>query len=184
VLGVGGGAVIQLLHRFVQSAQILGVELDPTHIHIARRFFGITKEVAELVEADATDWLRRYEGPKFDLIIDDLFGEKDGEPIRAVTADRVWLRRLSSHLASNGVLIMNFISMRMLREAGRTLQQTVPSRFASSFSLSLPGYENTVGAFTTEARDARQLRRRLKTSGVALGARLSRLPYRIRRLSF
>ena len=184
VLGVGGGAVIRLLHRFVRSAQILGVELDPTHIYIARRFFGITTEVAELVEADAADWLRRYQGPKFDLIIDDLFGEKDAEPIRTVKADRVWLRRLASNLASDGVMVMNFISMRMLREAGRTLQQTVPSRFASAFSLSLPGYENAVGAFTTEARDAKQLRRLLKTSGVKDAIRLSRLPYRIRRLSF
>ena len=183
VLGVGGGAVIQLLHRFVQPERILGVELDPTHIHIARRFFGISSEVANLVEADAADWLRRYRGPKFDLIIDDLFGEKDGEPIRAVKADEVWLKRLSGNLASDGVLVMNFISVRTLREAGRTLQRTVPSRLSSSFCLSLPGYENAVGAFTTEARDARQLRRLLKATGAKGGIRLSRLPYRIRRLS-
>ena len=184
VLGVGGGAVIQLLHRFVRPERIVGVELDPTHIHIARRFFGITPDVADLVEADAADWLRRYKGPTFDLIIDDLFGEKDGEPIRAVEADGVWLKRLTSQLADDGVLVMNFIGMRMLREAGRTLQETVPSRFASAFSLCLPGFENAVGAFTTETRDARQLRRLLKAKRVKHGARLSRLPYRIRRLPF
>lgn len=182
VLGVGGGAVIRMLHQLIRPKQIIGIELDATHLTIARRFFGVTERRAELIEADAVDWLRRYKGPKFDLIIDDLFGEEDREPVRAVDADPSWLSVLSKHLVDDGVLVMNFISGRSLQNANRTLHQTLPSRFANAFRLGLPGYENAVGAFVSQPVAARQLRQVLRTTDVPYAAALGRLPYRIQRL--
>ena len=32
VLGVGGGSVIRLLHRYIEPDEIIGIELSPTHI--------------------------------------------------------------------------------------------------------------------------------------------------------
>ena len=183
VLGVGGGAVIRLLHHFFRPAQIIGVELDPVHVHIARRFFGITRHRADLVEADAVDWLRRYRGPRFDLVVDDLFGETEGEPVRAVEADQAWLATLSRNLVANGVLVMNFVSTRPLRETSSTLEEGMPGRFSSAFQLSLPGFENAVGAFTSQPLAARKLRQTLRTTSVPDGTHLSRLPFRIRRIS-
>ncbi len=84
VLGVGGGAVIALLQRFVAPRAMVGVELNPLHLFVARRFFGITQRSVHLVRADARTWIRDYDGPPFDMIIDDLFGEQNGEPVRAV----------------------------------------------------------------------------------------------------
>jgi spermidine synthase len=183
VLGVGGGAVIRLLHDFVRPQQTIGVELDPTHLYIARRFFGVTRDRASLVNADAADWLSRYRGPKFDLVIDDLFGETDGEPVRSVEADAVWLAKLSRSLAGDGVLVMNFVSNSALRDASRTLQRIAPQRFANAFRLSLPGYENAIGAFLAQPSAARQLRRMLRIADVRGATGLSRLPYRIERIS-
>lgn len=183
VLGVGGGAVIRLLHHFIRPEQILGVELDPTHLYVARRFFGVTHRRADLVAADATDWLRRHRGPKFDLIVDDLFGETGGQPVRAVEADRAWLGTLSANLADDGVLVMNFVSTRTLRDSSRTLQTVMPTRFANTFHLSLPGYENAVGAFVSHPCAARHLRQTLRTTGVRGGLRCSQLPFQIQRIS-
>lgn len=183
VLGVGGGAVIRLLHDFVRPQQTIGVELDPTHVYIARRFFGVTEHRASLVNADAVDWLRRYRGPKFDLIIDDLFAETDGEPVRAVEADAAWLARLSRNLADDGVLVMNFVSTRPLRDASRMLLRIAPQRFGNAFRLSLPSYANAVGAFLGQPLAARQLRRTLRTTALPGGISLSRLPYRIQSIS-
>ena len=73
VLGVGGGAVIRHLRRFIQPEKIVGVELSKIHLSIARRFFGIGGDDVELYQADAVDWVERYSGPPFDMIIDDLF---------------------------------------------------------------------------------------------------------------
>ncbi len=78
VLGVGGGAVIGLLRRFVVPDAIVGVELNPLHLFVARRFFGVGQQAARLVQADAVRWARDYPGPPFDMIVDDLFGEQNG----------------------------------------------------------------------------------------------------------
>ena len=43
VLGVGGGSVIRLLHNYIQPDEITGIELNPVHVTIAKRFFGIDK---------------------------------------------------------------------------------------------------------------------------------------------
>lgn len=182
VLGVGGGAVIRLLDHVIRPRELVGIELDATHIHIARRFFGVTQGHASLIEADAADWLRRYTGPKFDLIIDDLFVEQDGEPVRAVEADLNWLKTLSKNLTDDGVLVMNFINTQTLRDAHRTLERSLSKRFATAFGLNLLDYENVIGAFTGKPREARQLRQALRSADIRDGKRLSRIPFRIRRL--
>ena len=183
VLGVGGGAVIRLLEHYVGPRHITGVELDPVHLYIARRFFGVTRRRAQLVEANALTWLRGYKGPKFDLIIEDVFGEMEGEPVRAIDANHSWLRTLARNLADDGVMVMNFDSTRALREASRTLQQSLPGRFCSSFQLTLPAYENAVGSFVSLPATTRQLREALRARQSPRRISLRRLPYRVRRLA-
>jgi spermidine synthase len=182
VLGVGGGTVIRLLQQYIGPRHITAVELDPVHLYIARRFFGVTQRRAELVEADAIRWLRGYKGPKFDLIVEDLFGEANGEPVRAVEADRSWLATLARNLNSEGILAMNFVSARSLSDAHRTLREKLPNRFDSSFQLTLPAYENAIGAFVSQPATTQQLREALRASEPPRRINLRRLPYRIRRL--
>ncbi len=62
VLGVGGGTVIRLLHHFIKPTEIVGVELNPMHLRVAKRFFGVDKKVASLYQADAVEWIREYRG--------------------------------------------------------------------------------------------------------------------------
>jgi len=90
VLGVGGGAVLHMLRQFVMPGEIVGVELNPRHIYVARRFFNLKHKSIKLIEADAIEWLKKYRGDKFDMIIDDLFAEHKGEPVAVVKANRHW----------------------------------------------------------------------------------------------
>ena len=115
--------------------------------------------------------------------MDDLFGETDGQPVRAVGADGAWLALLTANLADDGVVVMNFVSTRTLLEANRIMQQSLPTRFARAFRLSLSGYENAVGAFVSEPVAARQLRQTLRTTPVLGRGNLRRLPYRIQCIS-
>ena len=183
VLGVGGGAVIRLLQHCVRPTEIVGVELDPVHISIARRFFGVTPRVADLVQADAADWLCRYRGPKFDLIIDDLYGESGGEPKRVVHPDRRWLSALTRHLNEDGVLVLNFIGTQDLREVRKRLQGRARSPLNAAFRISLPAYENVIGAFVSQRLATKPLRQRLRGSAMRCGEALAKLPFRIRRIS-
>jgi len=183
VLGVGGGAVIRLLKQCVQPETIIGVELDPVHVAIARRFFGVTPRVADLVQADAADWLAGYQGPAFDLIIDDLYGESEGEPMRAVAADRAWLSTLARQLSEDGLLVMNFVARSDLRNSANLLRELYPQRFDKAFQLGLPAYENLIGVFLRQESVTKPLRRILHEGDTPCSAALAKLPFRIRGVS-
>lgn len=148
VLGVGGGAVIQQLRHYVWPDNIVGIELNPVHLYVARKFFAVPSHGIELVEADAVDWLKNYRGPKFDMIIDDLFaGDEQGEPVRAVAMTAAWARLLLKNLASDGMLVANFISPAELRTSACVSQATIAKRFETAYQLTNMLEENAVGAF-------------------------------------
>ena len=160
-MGVGGGAVIQLLQHYIKPTEIIGVELNPVHIMLAKRYFGITNKLAQLVQADAVKWLENYSGPPFDMIIEDLFGEQDGEPVRAVKANKLWIEKLNSHLSPEGVLIMNFISSADLKNCAAVSYKKISGLFISSFQFTLTHYVNAVGAFLKKPATSQMLRKNI-----------------------
>ena len=147
VLGVGGGAVIHLLHRYLQPDSITGIELNPVHIRLAKKYFAIKPTVAMLHQADAIKWLQDYKGPGFDLIIEDLFAEQEGEPVRAVNANRNWLQTLSDNLSDNGILVMNFTAASDLKNSAAITCKKIAHQFQDRFRFSLPQYDNVIAAF-------------------------------------
>lgn len=181
VLGVGGGTVIRQLRRYSQVDSITGVELNPIHLQVARRFFGVNKNMATLYQADAIAWLKQYQGPPFDLIIEDLFGEEQGEPVRAIPASANWFRLLTRHLSQHGSLVMNFTERSELSGCGYFQQPAINKKFQSAFQLSLPMYENIIAVFLRQHVESKMLRQRLSTCS-KLSRVFSQLPYRIRRL--
>ncbi|MCW8127966.1 methyltransferase domain-containing protein [Microbulbifer halophilus] len=158
LLGVGGGALIRLLQRYVSPQRIVGVDLDPVHLDVARRFFGVRD--AELVCADARDYVAaELSGKKpgsFDLVIDDLFGHTDGEAERAVAADPEWARSLSRLLRDRGLLVSNFGSRRELLASGWR-RPAIRADFPRSWTADLPTYENCVLATSRQPLFRRQL---------------------------
>ncbi len=182
VMGVGGGSVIRQLNRFVSPKHIIGVELNPIHIYVAKKYFGINHSEAELIEADAVSWLNDYDGPPFDLIIDDLFTEEEGEPVRAIAADHEWLSVITRNLNSRGMLVMNFISTKTLKSCALLSEQR-DKDYRSAFQISMPVYDNAIGIFLTFDASSTELRINLKEQP-KLGASLNKnnLNYTIRKL--
>lgn len=164
VLGVGGGAVIHQLVRHVQPREITGIELNPVHLTVARRFFGLARRNLSLIRAEAQGWLRDYHGPPFDLIIDDLYGEQDGEPLRAVAADAAWFALLCRRLSAQGTLVFNFVDRAELRRCACLTDPRVARRFRSAWQFTTPQHENRVAAFLRGASDSRTLRDNLKAT--------------------
>lgn len=161
VLGVGGGAVIHQLQRYIKPDEIIGVELNPVHIMLAKKYFGISGKLAKLVQADAVKWLEDYSGPPFDMIIEDLFGEKDGEPDRAVKANKAWFEKLNSQLAADGVLVMNFISRKDLKNCAAISYKKISALFISAFEFTLTHYVNAIGAFVKAPATSQLLRKNI-----------------------
>lgn len=165
VLGVGGGAVIHQLQNWFPAARIIGIELDKTHLYIARKFFNLSGGQVELVEADALEWVRQYRGLPFDLVIDDLFAEQEGEPIRVVEATQTWMNNLSRLMTDHAALVMNFISAKQLRACSVIKDKKIKKPFSMAYRLMTPLYENQVGVFLRHAATTNQWRRRIMQLG-------------------
>jgi len=151
LLGVGGGAAIHSVRALVQPKQMVGVELNTTHVQIMRRWFGLGGKHSkglDLKIMDARDFIRNYSskkksGPKFDLIIEDLYFERNGGAIRAIVMDAAWMKALRRCLAADGLLVCNFSDQREFRAASK-----LEFNWQSMFALTLPAYENCIGVFT------------------------------------
>lgn len=170
VLGVGGGAAVHQLLRLFPDIAITAVELNPVHLSVARRFFGLRDARVTLVQDNAVTWLAMREGEPFDLVVDDLFGEQDGQPCRAVEADDDWFDLLATHLAPGGLLVVNFPDARAVRASAWGQGGGVRGRFPAALSLATPTCQNRVVAFLPAAAGAADLRRALAVAAVP-GAR-------------
>lgn len=148
VLGVGGGALIRLLQRFVGPETIVGVDIDRHHLTVARRFFGVRG--VELICADAREYVAELcakEGEHtFDLIVDDLFGHRDGIAERAIEADPLWCEGLLRLLSPHGLIVSNFGGRKELLDSGWRSPE-VRTQLESSWCAVLPEYENSIGIF-------------------------------------
>ncbi|HED34656.1 MAG TPA: hypothetical protein ENJ08_10665 [Gammaproteobacteria bacterium] len=183
VLGVGGGAVLHMLREFVAPDYIAGIELNPQHIFVARRFFGLKHKTIELIEADAIAWLQSYRGEKFDMIIDDLFGEEDGEPVSVVKANRKWFACMLRQLNPQGVIVRNFIDRGELTGSAGLQNTHIAGKFSSVFQLNSRFNENFVAAYVRKPVSSGGLRKNLvNTPGLNPGLKGCRLRYSIRRL--
>jgi len=151
VLGVGGGAVIRQMGQLFPQAHFVGVELDKIHLQLAKRFFGLASKRVTLIHADALAWVAQYRGPKFDVIIDDLFTEAAGQPVRVQVANRDWFAQLTRHLTRHGALVFNFISPREMQYCGFFQDRATRGDFKSVCRFTLRVYENAVGVFIRRA---------------------------------
>jgi len=183
LLGVGGGAVIRQYLSFLSVEQVVGVELDALHLKVAREFFGVNQPNVELHQADALEWVASYRGPKFDVVIEDLFTEKDGEPVRVAEASKHWFCSLRKLLRSNGALIINFEDPAQLRASGEAYLNTIGKSVDCRYAFTLPTYGNCVGAFLSKEVQPAGLREQL--DGLLAGyprSRASAQRFRVRRI--
>lgn len=168
VLGLGGGAVVQQLQYILPDAHITAIEIDPVHIQVARDWFGITGDLADIVEADAIHWLTTYKGAGFDYVIDDLFGHLSSDVKRSHQLDARWLRSLGEHLTADGTLVCNCESARELKSS---LASYRGHSFVDAYRWQLPSYENAIGVFLREPVDNNAWLRNLGQSDLSSAAK-------------
>lgn len=159
VLGVGGGAVIRQLQHLLETPVITGVDIDRTHLSIARRWFGVTRSQATLVHADALVWMRRRStrDAPFDIIIDDLFDGQEGNPARVIALNDRWCQTLAASLAPGGIVIVNSLSGAEIKRAALGRLKHLDGGLLFSHAT----YENRIGLYAPDGVSRRQLLRRV-----------------------
>ncbi len=184
VLGVGGGTVLQQLAQLFPKASLVGVELDPMHLDLAKRFFLPRSKRIKLIHADALAWIKVYHGPKFDLIIDDMFTEQEGQPMRVVAAALPWFVALQRHTTAQGMLVFNFLSASELRRCAYLHNPKLQRQFVAAYRLTTPVYENNIGVFLQQPADLQRWHTHLQQHPIlAKEFHAQRQKYRISRIS-
>ncbi len=72
LLGLGGGSAARVVRALAPRAQIVGVEIDPAVVRLARRWFDLDALGVEVVVADAAAFLARTRR-RFDAVLEDVF---------------------------------------------------------------------------------------------------------------
>lgn len=156
VLGVGGGAIINLLNYFVKPAHIDVLDIDETILELCKRFFLSEKENVSFYCADARQWVSKKGKSKgkttatgYDLIIEDVFGEQDGQPKRIFPFDKPWLEELDALLDKTGRLVTNFETSAQYRNSPAIQDPQVLQKlaFKSAIRFSSPRYQNNIVMF-------------------------------------
>ncbi len=109
MLGVAGGTALRILRHLLPGVSLTGVDLDSELIGLARREMDLELSGAEIVIADAYEWMRKNQR-KFDVIIDDLYLAGDEDVFRADSCDEKWLGLVKRSLAPGGVLALNLVT--------------------------------------------------------------------------
>ena len=154
VLGVGGGTVIHQLNQLHPLKNVVGIELDPVHIDIARNHFDLNYPHTSLILADGKSWLSEST-ECFDYIVDDIFLHTAADPMRPHAPDREWFDQLLAHLAPGGAIVQNHISRRDARRASNTVRSSLR---VLPFETQM--YENCVIACFDDQSSASRIRRR------------------------
>ncbi len=162
VLGFGAGAVGRQIRELASPDRIVGVELDPIHLSIADGFFECA-EGCELIAGDAVEWVHESANDeRYDVIIDDLYAEEDGIPVRCVPMDAQWCQALCDLLKPGGMLIFNMIEPEKIKHLPIFKTTKLRKRFAETVMYRIDGYENRVIAFSDRPFDKAALQTNLQ----------------------
>jgi spermidine synthase len=109
MLGVAGGTALRTLRHLLPEVSMTGVDLDDELVDLARREMNLNEIDAEIIIADAYEWMRKNQR-KFDVIIDDLYLAGDEDVFRAESCDQKWLGLVKQSLSPGGILALNLVT--------------------------------------------------------------------------
>lgn len=130
VLGVAAGSVIKTLAEEIKfTGKITGVEIDPSVVEIANKYFGLNEILnCEIVIDDAFEFVLKTKD-KYDLIIIDIF--RDTEMPNFLFED-FWINRINFLLRTNGFILFNTMT---LTKKHKERNLSYRSRFSSDYSV-------------------------------------------------
>jgi spermidine synthase len=166
LLGLAAGSVARALRALDAEAEIVGVELNPEVLRLARRHFELDRLDVELVVGDAIEYLRR-ERRRFHLIVEDLFVGTARSVRKPEWVTGEGYRFIGQRLREGGYVVSNTIHetadvARAMRPLGRRI-----------VSLDVGGHWNRILVCGPGLRP-RDLRHRLQAGHPELAHRLGR----------
>lgn len=162
ILGLGAGSVARLARALAPEAEIVGVELDPEVVRLARRHFELDRLGLLVEEADARVWLEgavaRRE--RFDAILEDVFIGQGDDVHKPDWIPQPAHAQAAKLLAPGGIFVSN-----TLDEHGR-VAAFLSERFPQLVEIQVEDYDNRVLVAGPAELSATGLRRAVAASPV------------------
>ncbi|MCL2740951.1 MAG: fused MFS/spermidine synthase [Oscillospiraceae bacterium] len=103
ILGLGSGTYAKECRYFLPDSEIVGVEIDPLIIEVARLHFDLRDDEVEVHEGDGRIWLEANGGP-FDVVMLDAY-QDISIPFHMATAE--FFALVKGAMAPGGVAVIN-----------------------------------------------------------------------------
>ena len=123
-IGFGGGRTAWYLHRFLPDGAITSVELDPSVVELAKKYFGIRDEPKfQVVNRDGRIYLNESK-ERYDVILIDAY-RGPFVPFHLLTKE--FYQIVKDHLAEGGVVAQNVEPSTMLFDSAvKTIHAVFP----------------------------------------------------------
>lgn len=106
LLGLGGGSAVRIVRALAPGAQIVAVEIEPRVVRLAREWFDLDALGAEVVVADAREYVARTRA-RFDAVLEDVFVGTGRNAVKPEGLPLPLLARAARRVAAGGVLASN-----------------------------------------------------------------------------
>jgi len=117
-LGMGGGTLARLYLHVYPEIRVDAVDIDGETVRLGKRFFGLRDDPRlRIFIEDARTYLRRATGPRYDVVVWDLFQGGVFIPYYTLTRESFELSR--EHLSESGVLALFLAKPRPLEDPRR-----------------------------------------------------------------
>jgi len=151
VLGLGGGSVARLVRALAPRAQIVGVEIDPEVVALARRWFDLDDLRVDLVVDDARRFLAR-ERRRFDAVIEDVFVGRGRAVHKPTWMIEEGLPQAAERVAEGGILTSNTL------DETSEVAAVLRARFPGLVEIGVSDYDNRVLVAGSGSLSGRALR--------------------------
>jgi spermidine synthase len=151
LLGLGGGSAARVVRVLAPRARIVGVEIDPSVVRLARRWFDLDALGIEVVVEDAREYLERSRR-RFDAVLEDVFIGTGRDAVKPEWLPEPGLRRAAARLARGGVLASNAL------DEARAVSAAMCSLFSNVARIEVDDYDNRIFVGSSTAITGRGLR--------------------------
>ena len=159
LLGLGGGSAARVVRALAPRARIVGVEIDPSVVRLARRYFDLDALGIEVVLDDARAYLERCR-KRFDAVLEDVFIGTGRDAVKPEWLPQPGLARAAGCLARCGILASNAL------DEAPAVSAAMGRLFSSVVRIEVDDYDNQIFLGCSRALTGRELRRAVAATPV------------------
>jgi spermidine synthase len=159
LLGLGGGSAARVARALGPRARIVGVEIDPSVVRLARRWFDLDALGIEVVIDDARTYLERCRR-RFDAVLEDVFVGTGRDAVKPEWLPQPGLARAAACLARSGILASNAL------DEAPAVSAAMGDLFSSVVRIEIDDYDNQIFVGSSRVLTGRGLRRAVAATPV------------------